>query len=495
MTLRQFAIPLLGIAVLAGTFLLGYLIGSFQSEGLSPNAALLEQIKSAPLSWGYALGSGLLFVSFLVSLPGQLPVWRLYLTFRHIDSASLDEDPDLCLRFYRTALAFRCRYGENRFIQRILLHYNFFYEFHNEALHWMNDLVSRSRAAQIPNNMILDVICTGQIGRVFCGLCYGGGLPSAFVSLNQPVFLHARVNQLDVWSASSNRPICSLDRDTLTLVTGQHHSKYVSMTLFGNDKSSRKLRQLELRLPEEAHVDQEGTQVQTTENILSLQNWLDALIPVDSHRLQDNYGIDVAEIQTPTPTTSDKAAATPLVAQLQQMLGSHIDGIFSHSSLTLAVPDINQSSVVLCSGIGIITITDVPLPGTIYYSGDTDWIQINDKKSQSIANACLVAQRSKVALVNHLVEWDLNRWPVQSLVVFSHPDVQLELELGRYQIQCDVTSLGQLPKWFVSQTTDNSIRFTKDDYNMMITLLDPARVLSKDDELLTRDTTHLQQSF
>jgi len=269
-TLRQLASPLVATAVFAGLLLLGYLFGSFQSEGLSPNTALLQQILAAPLSWGYALGSGILFISFLIYLPFQLPAWRLYFTFRHVDSAGLDDNPELCQRFYRAVLEYRCRYGEDRFIQHILLHYNFFYEFHNEALHWMNDLIRRVHPGQVPANMIIDIICSGQIGRVYCGLCYGGGLPSAFVRLNQPVFLHARMEQIDIWSVSSSTPICTLDRSGLTLIPGQQHPQYLSMNLTGSDKSTHKSRQLELRLPDDASPGLQSAQA--TENIQSLQS-------------------------------------------------------------------------------------------------------------------------------------------------------------------------------------------------------------------------------
>ncbi|MEJ2397689.1 MAG: hypothetical protein P8Z67_05405 [Gammaproteobacteria bacterium] len=93
-------------------------------------------------------------------------------------------------------------------------------------------------------------------------------------------------------------------------------------------------------------------------------------------------------------------------------------------------------------------------------------------------NACLTAQRSKNTLIDRLVNAGLNRWPVHGLVVFSHSEVQPKLELGRQQVQCDVITLAQLPKWFASQPADDRIRFTKDDYNEVITLLDPARLHS-----------------
>lgn len=478
-TLHRLLFPVFSLAVLAGLFLLGHLFNAFQSEGLSPTQALLSEIGSAPLSWGYALGSGLLFVGFLAWVPAQLPTWRLLRRFRHVDSATLDNDPELCQVFYRALLDFHARYGEKQFMQRIACRFNFFYEYHRDALHWMNNITRDAVAAAIPANMILDSICSGHLGRVYAGCCYGGGLPSAFVSLDEPVYLLARMDSVEIWSASSRIPISVFAKHTLQAVTDQAHPQYTSVSLRGEEKASNKPRQLELRIPTLSPNNPDHEQTTPQNKLATLHAWLAALLPASAdYALQENYGIDVEEIsslETPGPR---QIANTPLLDMLQQMLGHHIDAVFSHGSLTISDPVITQSTIVLCSGLGIITVVDVPLAGTIYYSGKPDWTRRDADGEHRFDNACLAAQRSKTALLNRLTDAGLNSWPVHCLAVFSHGDAQPELELGWQQVQCDVITLGQLSKWFASQSADDRIRFTKDDYNEFITLLDPARLQS-----------------
>lgn len=476
MILRRFLIPVFSIAVLTGLFLLGHLFMTFQSEGLSPNRALLSAIGSAPLSWGYALTSAVVFIAFLVWVPYQLPVWRLLRRFRRVDSAVLDNDGELCQRFYHSLLEFRCRYGEARFMQRVAGHFNFFYQYHTDALHWMNTIIRQVDADSIPTNMITDSISSGHIGRVFTGCRYGGGLPSAFVKLDEAVYLLARMDRLEIWSASSHAPVCRFSRHALQLETEQRHQHNTSVMLRGMELSSQRIRQLELRIPDSSAIGLRNNQTSGKTQIDALQSWLNELETEPVYTAQENFGINVTEIQSMEAPTAPQPARTPLLDLLHNMLGSHIDALFSHMTLTIADPDIAQHSIVLCSGLGIIMIIDVPLAGTIHYNGEPHWLHIDSGSTQGLDNACLTAQRSKNALINRLVSADLNRWPVHGLVVFSHSEVQPELEFGQQQVQCDVITLGQMPKWFASQSSDDRIRFTKDDYNELITLLDPARL-------------------
>lgn len=476
MILRRPLIPLLGIAVLTGVYLLGHLFAGFQSQDLSPNRALLSDIAASPLSWGYALTSAMVFIAFLAWAPTQLPVWRLLVTFRKLDSTSLNNHAELCQRFYRALLEFRCRHGEQRFMQQLVSRLNLFDGYHNDAIDWINDIVRQVDTAVLPANMIIDSICSGHIGRVYSGCYYGGGLPSAFVRIDEAIYLLARMTSVEVWSASSRAPICVFVRHDLQLEPKQYHTHYASVTLSGRQTPSLKTRQLELRIPKQSATAQQGERPSAQESIEALQSWL-AVLMFSANQVQpETIATNVTDISCLQKTVSSQAIQTPLHDLLQQMLGSHIDAAFNQVTLSDADPDLAPATVVLCSGLGVITIMDVPLAGIIHYSGEPYWMHIDIGSSQRFGNACLAAQRAKTALSHRLADAGLNRWPVHSLVVFSHGDAQPELELGRQQVQCDVTTLEQLPKWFASQPADDSIRFNKNDYNEFISLLDPARL-------------------
>lgn len=466
-------VPVVGLLVLAGLVLLTQLFSTFQTDGLSPGSALLSAISSAPLSWGYALGSGALFIAFLVWVPFKLPEWQILRRYRHVDSAVLDNDCELCVRFYQTLLDLRRRYGESRFMQRIASRYNFFYHYHTDALQWMNRLVRNSDTDTIPNGMITRSICLGHTGRVFTGGRYGGGLPSAFVKLNEAIYLLAWMDSIEVWSASSNAPICVFERDSLELEIDHRQPHHASARLSGLEKSSQRHRHLEMHLRDISTARQ---RLSVQNQIHALQAWLHELLPAPTLRPEENFGIAVAEISEPEPPTLSVADTGTLAGLLEELLGSHIDAVFRRHALSIPDPALAEAIIVLCSGLGIVMIEEMPLAGNIRYSGEPHWFHTTTEGTNTIINACLNAQRRKHTLVNHLVDTDLNRWPVHGLVVFSHQDAQPELILGQQQVQCDVITLGQLPKWFASQSVDDRIRFTKNDYNEFITLLDPARL-------------------
>ncbi|MEJ2359854.1 MAG: hypothetical protein P8Z75_00300 [Gammaproteobacteria bacterium] len=475
MELRRFIFPALCLAVLAGVFLLGYQFSTFESEGLSPTRSLLAAIQSSPWRWGYALASGVMLLAFLIWVPSQFAEWRMLHRFRHIDSAVLDNDCELCQRFYHSLLELRRRYGETRFMQRIAGRFNFFYHYHTDALVWMNRIVSQVDSNALPANMIASSICAGHPGQVFCGLRYGGGLPSASVRRDEAVYLLAWMDRIEIWSASSSAPICVYERHTLRLVPEQNQMQHASVVLGGQEKNLQKWRQLELRVTNMTQADSEQSPQQ---QVAELENWLSNITQVYALQPQGNFGIDVDEITSTETDGSELGDHSPLLELLRKLLGSHIDAVFSHETLSIADHDITRSSIVLCSCLGIITVIDVAVAGIVHYSGESQWLHIDSHHRQMMDNACLTAQRSKNTLIDRLVNAGLNRWPVHGLVVFSHSEVQPKLELGRQQVQCDVITLAQLPKWFASQPADDRIRFTKDDYNEVITLLDPARLHS-----------------
>lgn len=462
--------------MLSGLVLLVRLFVGFQFQELPPILTLSQSMQGAPLSWGYALVSGILFIGFLVWLPYQIPVWRFHAGFRQIDSATLDTNSELCRRFYHAALAFRCRYGSKRFIRDIIDRVDFFYDYHNDALRWMDKIVTNALHDQVPTDFIVASICSGQIGRIYSGGCYGGGLTTDSARVNEPVFLHARMDSVELWSATSSAPICVLKRQPLKLEQGRRRPEYLSCYLSGLDKFTRTPLRLELRCLIQDTGKRQGDESRAREQMQAFRAWIGDLASSVKQSNQKNFGIDVAEIDNQEEVFTAQPEVSPLCQQLQRLLGSHIDGYFTRATLPVADSIIAPDAVVLCSSLGIVTITDIPRAGSISYSGDHSWTQFDEGNAYNFDNACLQAQRAKTSLANLLSTQDLIRWPIHHLVVFTHPEVTLNLVAGKQRVQCDVVKLAQLPTWFVAKIGDDTIRFTKDDYNRFIALLDPARV-------------------
>jgi len=476
--INRLAIILVSAAVLTGLFLLAYLLLGAQAPDSSENSVLIQHFLTAPLSWSYALISLLAFVAFMAWIPRQWPLWRLRSVYQRLDSSQLDENPEQCRQFYRAALAFRVRYGELRYVSQFLEQFTFFYHFHNDALRWINDLCNDLLPGPIPENFIIHSICSGRIGRIFSGMEYGGGLPSASVSFNEPVYLHARVDSLEIWSASSSKPISVLNRQPLELETGKQFPDYLSCYLMGVDKETLKPRRMELRCRLRVGHNGQRDPESAMDLLDDLRFWIERLGTPIYETNEENFGIDVAEIesQEQAVTPTEHPSSSQLQAQLQQLSGRYIDGYFYRSTLSLASPEIPLDAVVLCSGLGIVAITEFTLDGTINYSGEDYWTQASNGEIKKFENVCLPVLESRYELQRLLEKYSLDDWPVHSLVLFSHPAVLLQHEFGKPWTQCDVISLPGLRNWFANKPANDTIRFTKDDYNRFIALLDPARL-------------------
>lgn len=461
--------------ILGGIALLGYLLVHLDFAAPLSITAFKQTLLAAPILWGYALASAGVLLVLLSRLPTQLPAWRFRYRFRHVDSAALDSDSGLCRTFYREALAFRLDYGNNKFTRAIIPHFEFFYDFHNEALRWLNQIVDAAGEDTVPVNFIVATIRSGQIGKVYSGARYGGGLASVTLSINEPIYLHARMDGVEIWSASSSTPVCRLNLQPLKLQQGQRQPDYLSCYISGLEKISHKPRRLELRCLTCTLDAQAGTEQYAREQLQTLRNWISDLAITIKHSNQHNFGIHVDEIETQDTYTAAQAAQTPLALQLQRLLGQQIDSFFTRAGLPVSDPNLALDAVVLCSGFGIVAVSEIKLGGTVTYSGDPGWAQVEGKSSTQVENACLRAQRAKSALANLLSTHGLIQWPVHSVVVFSQPDVTLNLVMGKQRVQCDVIKLAQLEKWFAKNSLDDTIRFTKDDYNKFIAVLDPAR--------------------
>jgi len=420
----------------------------------------------------------LAFVAFLVWIPRQWPVWRLRRIYQRLDSSQLDDNPEVCRQFYRAALAFRVRYGEIRYVSQFLEQFSFFYHFHNDALHWINNLCNELLPGPIPENFIVQSICSGRIGRIFSGMEYGGGLPSASVSFNEPIFLHARVDGLEIWSSSSSKPISVLNRLPLELEAGKQFPDYLSCYLKGLDKATLKPRRMELRCRLRPVQNGQSNPETAMEMQDDLRFWIEQLGTPICVVSDENFGIDVAELdsQDQQHVTTEEPVTTQLQTHLLQLSGRYIDGYFYRSTLSLANPSIPLDAVVLCSGLGIVAITEFTLDGTISYSGEDYWTQMCNGEIKKFENVCRPVLDSRQALQKLLVGYELDAWPIHSLILFSHPAVILQHEFGKPWTQCDVISLAGLRNWFANKPANDTIRFTKDDYNRFIALFDPARL-------------------
>jgi hypothetical protein len=387
---------------------------------------------------------------------------RIYQQFRDIDSTTLDTDHHLCRDFYKTVLYYRVKFGKKKYLRYIIKHFDFFYEYHNYALGWIDEVVTRVNRQLIPENFILAAITTGHIGRVYFQAHYATGLPASNLKENAPLVFHDCADDIEIWSYQSHHALCKIKKKTVKLHTAHRHPNYISAIITGTNPGERDKVTVELRFLTRAvkKGKQRRSEAIAKHHLHEFQKWLKQVSKTKS-RSNTDTGIEVSEI-----VNHDSIFTTPLVRHLEQLVYRKIAAYYPRAKLPLADPGIALDALVLCNGIGLIAISEKMEQGDITYSGDPTWYQFRGEDAFEIKNPCIQARLAKSSLSNLLTGHNLTRWPVVSLVVYSKNNVSLNMAIGTERLQCHVIKLNQLEKWLNKHRTNPQIQFTQNDITM-----------------------------
>jgi len=430
------------------------------------NAVTLSTIYvDHPLLTGLAAGGiGLLLVLSIWTFISRPPT-DIYHRFRKLDSNMLDSDRNLCQEFYLCALQYRINKGAARYRRYIIGHFDFFYEFHNYALKWIDELLPNLPGECIPQDFILHAICSGQIGQVFTDVHYASGLPVTGLKANDPLICHARADIIEIWSYNQHRPLCKIRKKTIQLQNAHRHPNYLTAIFTGIDQSGNCRYQIEIRfLSYDRQVNKSGSQIALI-RIGAFKDWLKEVSRTCSHAGND-YGIDVSDL-----LRASNRYDTPVARRLRRMEGHHIEAAFTRATLPVRDRKIPLDAVVLCNGIGIITINERPESGDISYSGDPAWYQYIGDDVFEMMNPCMLSRLARSALSNLLTGHNLIRWPITSLVIYSSSNVTLNQAIGKERLQCEVVKIENLDKWFASHKQNDRIQFTENDLRVFRSLL------------------------
>ncbi|MGD8926649.1 MAG: hypothetical protein PVG20_07350 [Thioalkalispiraceae bacterium] len=399
---------------------------------------------------------------------------RLYRQYRDIDSNTLDTDQRLSFEFYKTALQYRVKFGTKKFQRHIIKHFDFFYDYHNYALEWIDEVVSKAKGKKIPQYFILSAITSGHTGRVYLKAHYATGLPASNLKENTSLIFHDCAEHVEIWSYQSRHPLCRLIKNTVRLQTAHRHPNYLSAILTGINTGEQNQVTVELRFLTRTSLDdkQNRSEVHAKQNLLSFHKWLKQASKTRS-RFSGGTGIDVSEI-----VNHNDIFTTPLVRHLEQLVYRKVTAYYPRSKLPLATPNIALDALVLCNGIGVIAITEKQEQGNITYSGDPTWYLFWGENALEIKNPCIQANLAKSSLGNLLSGYNLTRWPIISLVVYSKEQVTLNLAMGTKRLQCPVLKLDQLENWINQQHKYSDIQFTQNDITLFNSIMSQKQPLS-----------------
>ena len=455
-------------ALLMGCTYLGYL--GFQLFELGPSTQhALDIFNSEPELVILSCLSPALLITLFIWKIKTAQRRRLHKEYKTLDSEALDKNQRLARQFYSSAYYFRCKYGEKKFRKHFIRHFDFFYDYHNQALNWLNDLFDINSNTIPPHDFVISTISSGQIGHAYMWLYSGVNIRGTNIKAGDGLLAHAKNDFIEFWSDQSPGPIFSLYKQGLKFSQAHRHPDYISCIFSGQNKSKRIPLQLELRFYTYPHNIKNATRNESyaTQSIQAFKLWLKKIIKSKNLHGRRDLAIDVS-----VTNNSARKKTTPL----NQFLHNHVQNInatyFSKNVMPIAEAGVALDAVVLINGLGIVVITEKHYRGDIYFSGDTSWLIHDQNKQIKCKNACLEAQHAKQLLARLLCEHSLTRWPILSLVVLTHPQAEVTQVIGKQRIQCDVIKLNELGKWFAQHKTDDSINFSKTNRQQFKQLLD-----------------------
>lgn len=434
--------------------------------------SLLDTFNELPVMQFIIVASMVAILVFGLLIYRNQHKWRIYREFRHIDSATLDSDMQACTTFYSMAYAYRCKHGSKKFRKNIIEHYHFFYESHNHALNWINDIVTQTEP-EIPScNFITSAIRSGRIGEIYSHFNYGArGLSGKNIKPDTPLLAHAKSDSIEFWSRYASKPVCIISKNDLKLQRAGKQKDNLTGILIARSIDNTPVK-IELRFPATKYKNKTSQHHEkyALQNYQHFEAWLNNVSKAKHTEHFSNYGISVEHgidvgYGIPARGLSESKKYTPLIRQLKILEGIKIDAVFASDDLPFTKQELTLEAIVLCSGLGIVTITQNNFTGSITYSGDSRWLALEGGRSHTFANTCQQALTAKISVANLLSSHDLISWPIHTLVVFTQSGVELNQITGKKPIQCDVITLAELGRWFTQKAIYPEIRFTKEDYN------------------------------
>lgn len=402
--------------------------------------------------------------------------------FQAIDSTALDASKALCHSFYGTAFTFRLQHGSKKYQQHIMKQFRFFYEFHNAALKWIDDIATQTSPHLPSAQFVSNVISSGHIGQVFSEIRYGGKLSGVSVPIDAPLLIYASRHGIEIWTENFPAPLCVFSKRHLLLNRPTKQQDIVSALLNAELPHNRQPVEIEFHFPDYQLDKTSGKvrhhEVYATQNYERFKEWLAGNSAESLTSAQSNFGISVEHklysdysIAAPELIPGNPLVTVTLESVLRELKGARIDTFFTKDAMRIVKPASALDVLVACSGLGLVIITECTHSGSITFSGDPGWVVIANGRSQIIDNVCLQAERASASLAKLLRLRNLCNWPIHSLVVFSADNVELHQDAIRTRLQCDVIKLADLEQWFISNRCSPEIRFTTEDLQQLTAIL------------------------
>ncbi|MFM2666711.1 nuclease-related domain-containing protein [Vibrio mediterranei] len=159
-------------------------------------------------------------------------------------------------------------------------------------------------------------------------------------------------------------------------------------------------------------------------------------------------------------------------SELSRLKGGVINGYITTENMIYANQNFEVDFLVLAPKIGMIVVEVKYHSGEVFCTNEKEWKQVNALgNTQHLKNASLQSIRTTALLQKLLGANHLNRWPLHSIVVYTHPKATIFKAKAPKNPQTEVLTLTMFEDWLLKQSKQEDILFSVDDFTKIRTLL------------------------
>jgi len=158
--------------------------------------------------------------------------------------------------------------------------------------------------------------------------------------------------------------------------------------------------------------------------------------------------------------------------ELRRIKGNLINGYITSENMVHKNKNFEIDFLVLIPYVGLVIAEVKYHAGKVYCTSNNEWKQeYSDGQYQYLKNASLQALRTKSLFQNLLMSNRMDRWPLYSVVVYTHPKAKIFKGKKANEPQTDVLTLPMFESWIKSLRRQESATFSKREFSRLHKLI------------------------
>lgn len=151
--------------------------------------------------------------------------------------------------------------------------------------------------------------------------------------------------------------------------------------------------------------------------------------------------------------------------ELTRLKGSVVNEYITSTNMTIDNWDFEIDFLILIPMIGLVVAEVKYYTGKVYCTSERTWSRIvNNKKTAEHGNASEQAIRTTALLKKILKRHGYDNWPVEPLVVFTHPTAHIFKARNKKGPQTDIIKLDMFEKWVLNHQKNQNVSFDRNEY-------------------------------